>query len=391
MPLAPPLPPAAPPPFDWFLHFSKVMQTVRANPVVLLIVLGVNLVWLVLVAASKAFGIQPGYQLERRQARLSYAFAAAQHTQRLEKHLRKPRSWTRLFLRLTTQHKLLRIICFGCQLGEDPRKILSVDQNATILALLVQLHLLTCSLVWHLAQRNDVATGFLQRVAVGSSSALLLLPVSILLDRLFWKSRRVTHSVALVAGKSSEVQRIARAAMHVAVNYLDVQVALQAWRETVEDLKVAEVQGLLSAKRQLFLLGLVETTEPVLKLDAKEAEIVPPRAASWKTRMPRWRSWRRGARVASTAASDATARAADSADDKDKSATELTSPRDVTRRMWADGTYVESFGAVAELEVEAIEGMDEQLSPRAGPKPALLTMKREAANLRKGRRYAPVG
>ena len=154
----------------------------------------------------------------------------------------------------------LRIFYQQYELGEDPSKIPTGAQKATGLAILIQMKMLACALLWGQAAKPD-DTGFtiLQRVLVGCTAAIITLPASVFLDQLFWRAQRVTNSAPASSGKEAGVTLIARAAMHVALNNIDTQTALYCWKRAVEDLKVEEIRARLY-ERRMITLGLAERT-----------------------------------------------------------------------------------------------------------------------------------
>ena len=160
-----------------------------------------------------------------------------------------PGFFKRLRAQLRAQHKLVRIFFHQYELGEDPSKIPTGAQKATVLALLVVGKMCAVSFLWGQSKINNAGLRLLQQTTVGLVAALIMLPFSVFLDQLFFRVQRITNSAPAKPGKSSESQIIARAAIHIVIFHSDIQSALKVWSEAVDNLRADEFSNLLIAKR----------------------------------------------------------------------------------------------------------------------------------------------
>ena len=232
-----------------FGNWNDVMRDVASNPTIAILVLSVKVLWLIAVVISKC----RGNESERRKHKEFFDFWTAQHKHRIAGG-KKASFLKRLKGQLRGQHKLYRIFFHHYELGEDPAKIPTGAQKATVLAILIQFKMLACALLWGQAQKpDDTSFTILQRVAVGCSAAFFTLPASVFLDQLFFRAQRVTNSSPSASCKEANITLIARSAMHVAINNLGAQTALLAWKTAVEEVKVTELQETLLARREAAL------------------------------------------------------------------------------------------------------------------------------------------
>ena len=87
------------------------------------------------------------------------------------------------------------------------------------------------------------------RVLIGLIAALVSLPATVALDQLFWKSQRITNQRKMHDSQSTEVQLIARAALHSTFTSLGTSKVLMNWRMAVEEIKVNELRQQLLQSR----------------------------------------------------------------------------------------------------------------------------------------------
>eukprot|EP00966_Prymnesium_polylepis_P162893 3764830-Prymnesium_polylepis.1 len=84
---------------------------------------------------------------------------------------------------------------------------------------------------------------FLFRLLIGCIAASCSLPATVALDQLFWTAQRVTNAKRYHADEqSTEVQLIARASLHCALESFDTRQLLMRWRLAIEELRVVEMQ-----------------------------------------------------------------------------------------------------------------------------------------------------
>lgn len=247
---------------DWE-DFEEVMLSIQDQPIVAILVVTVDLLWLIIVIVSKC----RGNENERRMNKEYYAFWAAQHKHRVS-NAKKPKLRKRIWAQVRAQHKLVRIFFHQYELGEDPAKIPTGAQKTTTLAIILQFKMLCIAMLWQQAKSDDVGFTITQRVVIGSVAALITMPATVFLDQLFWRQQRITNSAPAGEGKSSGAQMIAKAAMHVAINHADTLTALLAWRTAVEDMRVAEIQAKLMSKRLVAVVAFSQAEEA--KAEAKE-------------------------------------------------------------------------------------------------------------------------
>jgi hypothetical protein len=173
-----------------------------------------------------------------------YAFWREQHAMR--QAARGPVTWRqRTWAQLKAQHKLLRVFFQKYELGEDPLRLHTGAQKATVLYCLILIKLSVSSLLSQGSassggrKRSDAEEmGF--RVLIGVLAASFSLPATVVLDQLFWKSQRMTNSRKPTDDKiPSEVQLIARAALHSTLRDLDARQVLMQWRMAIEEVRSA--------------------------------------------------------------------------------------------------------------------------------------------------------
>ena len=162
----------------------------------------------------------------------------------------KRKTWTQL----KAQHKLLRVFYQKFELGEDPIRLHTGAQKLTVLWLIILVKMTVSSMLSQTSaqsgvRQNTVAENILLRVLIGMISASFSLPASVALDQMFWKQQRMTNKKQMHDKDTSEVQLIARAALHCTFNYIDTQQAIMMWRLAIEELKVMEMTKALHASR----------------------------------------------------------------------------------------------------------------------------------------------
>ena len=181
-----------------------------------------------------------------------YEFWRQQHAMRTagKKATFRKKTWNQL----KGQHKLLRVFYQRFKLGEDPFRLHTGQQKLTVLYQLILMKMAISSMLSQTTASSGVKqTTYMQDVIIrgiiGMVSAACSLPASVLLDQLFWAQQRMKHKKKLHDKDSSEVQVIARAALHCAFNSLDTQTTLMVWRLAVEQIRVDEIRAQLLASR----------------------------------------------------------------------------------------------------------------------------------------------
>ena len=181
-----------------------------------------------------------------------YKFWREQHALRAPH--KKPSWFRKTWNQLKGQHKFLRVFFQKYDLGEDPFRLHTGAQKLTVLWIVVLMKMTVSSMLSQTSaasgnRQNTVWQDVLLRVIIGLISASISLPASVVLDQLFWKQQRMTNKRQMHDEDTTEVQLIARAALHCTLNLMDTQQVIMRWRLAMEELKVDEIRQKLHAHR----------------------------------------------------------------------------------------------------------------------------------------------
>ena len=190
-----------------------------------------------------------------------YKFWREQHAMRAAAKKKKPTFRKRTWTQMKGQHKLLRVFYQKYELGQDPISLHTGAQKLTVLWIIVFMKMTISSMLSQTSgqsgvRQNTVMQNILLKVIIGMISASIALPASVMLDQMFWKQQRMTNKKQKHDADTTEVQLIARAAMHCTLNYMDTQQSLLIWRMAVEEIRVQELREQLLASRRKRVLRL---------------------------------------------------------------------------------------------------------------------------------------
>ena len=205
-----------------------------------------------------------------------YQFWRAQHSLRAgqKKSTWKKRTWTQL----KAQHKLLRVFYQQFELGEDPIRLHTGAQKLMVLYIIILFKMTISSMLSQLdgnsgIQQTSVMEGLLRKVLIGVISSCIALPASVFLDQMFWKQQRVTNAKKKHDTDTTEVQLMARAAIHSTMSSMDEQWALMMWRLAIEELRVSEMREKLLASRH-GRLAVMQDSAAAEKLYLEQQKVI---------------------------------------------------------------------------------------------------------------------
>jgi hypothetical protein len=218
------------------------LDDLATNWVPLTVLCVVNFIYLIAMVRARRMNNEE----ELRKYEKHYSFWRAQH--KLRTLPKKPNFRQRTWTQLKGQHKLLRVFYMKFEVGQDPVALHTGAQKATVLYCLVLTKLAVSALLSQSGggvKQMDEGQKFLFRLQIGMIAAAVALPVTVFLDQLFWKAQRLKNKHQKFEEESTEVQVIARAAMHCALDMMDTRTSLLIWMMAVEDLKIVEMQAKL--------------------------------------------------------------------------------------------------------------------------------------------------
>ena len=180
-----------------------------------------------------------------------YQFWREQHAMRTaKKKTWRKTTWTQM----KGQHKLLRVFFMQYELGEDPIRLHTGAQKLSILWIVVLMKLTVSSMMSQASRSSGIRqnTAFeeaVMRLIMGTVTASIALPATVVMDQIFWKQQRMKNAKQMHDKDTSEVQLIARAAMHCTLEHMDTHQVILKWRLVVEEMRVEEMREKLLASR----------------------------------------------------------------------------------------------------------------------------------------------
>ena len=182
-----------------------------------------------------------------------YTFWRQQHNMRVAKV--KPSFKKRTWTQFKGQHKLLRVFYQQFELGQDPIAQHTGAQKLAVLYVIILMKMTVSSMLSQLTgtggsvKQSTAVEQVVTKIMIGLVSAAFSLPASVVLDQLFWKQQRMTNKKQKHDADTTEVQLIARAAIHATFNAASEQWVIMMWKLAVEELRVAEIREKLFSMR----------------------------------------------------------------------------------------------------------------------------------------------
>jgi hypothetical protein len=176
------------------------------HPLAPIVIFSIDLIWILLVIVA----ICRSNESDLRKNARFHDFWRAQHKERVKEEMQNRvqlvgwRAKTKAWLKKTgnqikAQHKLIRTFFVKFDVGEDPANKPTGAQKATVIMSIIMFRMMVSALFCNPAakesyEKQTMAEAMLTRFFNGMLTAVLTIPATVFLDRMFMKAQRVTNA-----------------------------------------------------------------------------------------------------------------------------------------------------------------------------------------------------
>jgi hypothetical protein len=265
------------------------------HPLAPIVIFSIDLLWILLVLIA----ICRSNESQMRKNSRYYDFWRAQHKERVAEELRNRvklvgwRAKTKAWLKKTgnqikAQHKLLRIFFVKFDVGEDPANKPTGAQKATVIMSIIMFRMMVSALFCNPAaketyDKQTVGEAMLTRFLNGMLAAVLTIPATVFLDRMFMKAQRITNKREK-NGEESEIARMAKLGLRMVLESAETRSYFAAWQLAVDQIRVDTIRLQLRDSREMRMAKLKHGR--ALVREAKELWLLAGKHAGAMDRIP---------------------------------------------------------------------------------------------------------